>query len=232
MRTLPEDPPAVERALADRFTDPDELFDVLDGTGLPTGAVKRRADVHRDGDWHRSFHCWVLLEGGPRPSILYQRRGLHKDTWPGRLDVTVGGHYGHGETLVDVVREVEEEIGVAVALDQLLPLGRRICVNEHEVGVRDREVQDVFLWRCPLPLESFRPQPVEVEALTMVAVEDALRLFSGRLNRIEAEHLHADGTRDRGEVAAGDFIPNMDQYFFRAAVVADLASRGYPYLVL
>ena len=46
--------------VVDRFTNPDELFDVLDAAGRPTGRAKRRADVHRDGDWHRALHCWVL----------------------------------------------------------------------------------------------------------------------------------------------------------------------------
>lgn len=30
--------------------DPDELFDGITENRLPTGVVKRRADVHRDGD--------------------------------------------------------------------------------------------------------------------------------------------------------------------------------------
>ena len=46
-------------------------------------------------------------------------------------------------------------------------------------GTRDRELQDVFLWRSALPLDAFRPQPVEVAALAAVAVPDLLRLFAG-----------------------------------------------------
>ena len=40
--------------------DPDELFDVVDAGGNLTGIVKRRGDVHRDGDWHRAIHVWVI----------------------------------------------------------------------------------------------------------------------------------------------------------------------------
>jgi isopentenyldiphosphate isomerase len=216
--------------LEDPYTDPNELFDVLDATGRPTGEVKRRADVHRDGDWHRSFHCWVLSES--QPALIYQRRGLHKDTWPGRLDVTVGGHYRHGETLEDVVREVEEEIGRSVRLEDLRHLGRRVCVNEQESGIRDRELQDVFLWRTSLPLEAFRPQPVEVTALEMATIADVLRLFSGQAQHAPVERLLPDGTRTQGTISEGDFIPGLDRYFFRLAVTADLAGRDYPHLLI
>ena len=39
--------------------DPGELFDVVRGDGAPTGRIKPRAAVHRDGDWHRAVHVWV-----------------------------------------------------------------------------------------------------------------------------------------------------------------------------
>ena len=39
--------------------DPNEPFDVIRADGLPTGRVKARDAVHRDGDWHRAIHVWV-----------------------------------------------------------------------------------------------------------------------------------------------------------------------------
>ena len=93
-------------------TDPlDELFDVLNQDGSPTGQVKRRGDVHSDGDWHRAFHLWLVARdeyGIDR--VLFQRRASGKDTWPDHLDVAVGGHFRAGETIEDAVREIDEEI--------------------------------------------------------------------------------------------------------------------------
>ena len=71
--------------------DPDELFDVVDERGQPTGVVKRRADVHRDGDWHRAVHVWIVGLDADEPFILFQRRSPGKDTWPGKLDATAAG---------------------------------------------------------------------------------------------------------------------------------------------
>src|ERR671933_433987 len=48
-----------------------------------------------------------------------------KDTWPNKLDVTVGGHLGVGESVLDGIREVEEELGLTVVADELVSLGTR-----------------------------------------------------------------------------------------------------------
>src|SRR3954453_8946438 len=103
--------------------DPSELFDVVRADGKPTGEVKRRADVHRDGDWHRSVHVWIAGRDDRGRFFLVQRRSAQKDTWPLRFDATVGGHYRHGESLADALREVEEEIGIAATEQDLRRLG-------------------------------------------------------------------------------------------------------------
>jgi isopentenyldiphosphate isomerase len=216
----------------DPYTNPDELFDVLDGSGRPTGRAKRRADVHRDGDWHRALHCWVLDESDAAPHLLFQRRGAHKDTWPSRLDVTVGGHYAHGEALADVLREIEEEIGCPARLEDLIPLGVRIAVSEREDGIRDREIQDVFLWRSARRFAEYRPQPVEVTALVRVTLEDALALLAGTVAHVEARALTPDGVMHDETVTAEALIPTLDRYFYRVAVAADLTVRGYPHVVV
>ena len=220
-----------EKPALDPFSDPDERFDVMDAAGRPTGRTKRRAAVHRDGDWHRTFHCWIMLRDGARPELMLQRRGAGKDTFPLLLDVSVGGHFRAGETLADVVREVEEEVGVPASVADLLPVGRRRGVSETERFL-DREIQEVFLWRPALSLAGFRPQPGEVTALEAVAVADLIELLTGKFAAAHARILTPEGTLRAGNVAAADFIPTIDDYFLRVAVLADLAVRSYPYLLV
>nr|MBA3449676.1 NUDIX domain-containing protein [Chloroflexia bacterium] len=142
--------------------DPDEPFDVVLANGTPTGLVKPRSNIHRDGDWHRAIHVWVAgLDPSGAPFLMVQRRSSRKDTWPGRYDATVGGHYRAGEALAETVREIEEEIGVSTDIKSLRPLGVRDCANETEPGIIDREIQDVFLLRDDRPLADFRPNPAE-----------------------------------------------------------------------
>lgn len=210
--------------------DPAELFDLVAADGTPLGRTKPRAAVHRDGDWHRSVHVWVagVAEDGAL-FLLFQRRGMGKDTWPGRLDATVGGHYRAGEEITQALREVEEEIGVAAGLADLVRLGTRVSVHEEETGVRDRELQDVFLHRDDRPLAAYRPDPAEVAALVRFGLGSLLGFLAEerRGERIEGEAFFP-GAADAVTTifSRDDFIPSVDRYFYRVAVAAAAVLRG------
>lgn len=150
-----------------------EVLDVLNPLGYPTGQAKPRADVHRDGDLHRTFHLWLVREGR---YVLLQRRAAGKDLEAGKLDVAVGGHFGAGETLNDVLRETEEELGFTVRAGELEYLGTTHALREYP-DVRDNELQEAYLLRRDDPLESYSLNPDEVEVLYEVPLTGALALF-------------------------------------------------------
>ena len=57
--------------------------------GMKAGHTKARSVVHRDGDWHRAVHVWILcLETG---ELVLQRRAETKDAWAGLLDISTAG---------------------------------------------------------------------------------------------------------------------------------------------
>lgn len=155
------------------YTDPDELFDVLDEFGIPTGETKPRALVHKDGDWHRSFHLWILKDG---THVLLQRRSSKKDLEANKLDVTVGGHFGAGETLLEVVREVEEEIGLKVELKDLEFIETRQGERHYEHAI-DREFVDVYAMRCDQALDQYYLRCDEVSVLYEVPLDKAIDLY-------------------------------------------------------
>jgi len=121
--------------------DAHEPLDLLDADGAPTGRTKARAEVHRDGDWHRAFHLWVLHPDG---YLLLQRRSKAKDLAGGRVDVSVGGHLRAGETLLDALREAEEEIGLVVRPGDVEFLETQRSERVYPSGAIDREFQDVY----------------------------------------------------------------------------------------
>ncbi|GIW03743.1 MAG: DNA mismatch repair protein MutT [Thermomicrobiales bacterium] len=211
-----------------RAQDPHELFEVVTAAGIGTGQRKPRYAVHRDGDWHRAIHVWLVChDGNGQPCLVFQRRGLEKDTWPGYLDATVGGHVRAGERLEDTLRETEEEIGLAVEPKRLRWLGVRIAVTEREPDVRDRELQDVFLVLDEPPLTELRPNPDELEALVSVPIDGVLALFAGECEAVEGIGL---GSVRRVlhpvTVRLSDFIPSVDRYPYRMAIAARHVLRG------
>src|SRR5205085_9304025 len=167
-----------------------ELFDLYDAAGHALDRAKARDDVHRDGDWHRSAHIWIYTSEG---RLLFQRRAPDKDTWPGRLDASVGGHYRAGERLRGVVREAHEELGIEVDLDALVPLGVRRVVSL-EPGVIDREIQDIYLLRRDLPLTAYHPDPDEIDGLALLDAAEAARLHAGTIEHAAAAVLPRGAT--------------------------------------
>ena len=80
----------------------------------PTGKVKERGQVHKDGDWHRSVQVWVAQKDSTNNNVrvLMQRRSKYKDTHPNQLDVSCAGHVNAGDDILETtIRELEEELG-------------------------------------------------------------------------------------------------------------------------
>jgi isopentenyldiphosphate isomerase len=206
---------------------PHEPFDIIHADGTPTGRVKARAAVHRDGDWHRAIHVWVAGKSEGTPFLMFQRRSRRKDTWPGLYDATVGGHYRARESTTETLREVEEEIGISADGLALRPLGIRVCANEAVPGIVDRELQDVFLLLDDRPLEEYHPDPVELAALVRFELSELLSLLTGETATASGVSLSAgDHAIEPITAALVDFIPTVDRYFLRVAIAAGLVMRG------
>ncbi|KAL0327689.1 UNVERIFIED_CONTAM: Nudix hydrolase 3, partial [Sesamum angustifolium] len=53
-------------------------------------------EVHRDGDYHRAVHVWIVVES--TQEVLLQRRSDCKDSWPGVWDISSAGHISAGDS--------------------------------------------------------------------------------------------------------------------------------------
>lgn len=191
-----------------------EALDVLlPPAGVPSGVTKARSAVHRDGDLHRTLHLWIVSG----QNVLLQRRAAAKDLEPGKLDVTVGGHFGVGETLAEVLREAEEELGVVVTPGALEYLGT-FRATRHYPGVTDHELQESYLLRRNAPLTSYAPNPGEVEVLYELPLAGALALYEHGAP-VAAAGFDAYGRRndalliedDLIEQARGEVVARLEQ---------------------
>lgn len=76
-----------------------------------------RDEIHQKGLLHREIHIWFITPAG---EIIFQHRAKDKDTYPDKLDATVGGHVEPGMSYEETaVKECEEETGVNVDLEKL-----------------------------------------------------------------------------------------------------------------
>jgi isopentenyldiphosphate isomerase len=168
-------------------TDPDELLEVYDRDGRPTGRAKARGLIHRDGDWHLAFFCWIVREGVRGPELVLQKRSASKDVWPGRFDASAAGHVRFRESRAEVLREVDEELGLVVTEQELMSLPRHRQEHRHANGIIDREHHDLHLLRRDLPFEAYRPSPTEVSGLAGVPAVELADLAEGRRVSLETE---------------------------------------------
>jgi isopentenyldiphosphate isomerase len=209
----------------------DEWFDVVDCSGNPTGEVKRRSDVHRDGDWHRAFHCWVVMRShDAQPAIVFQRRSHAKDTYPGRLDVAVGGHYRAGEGFDEVVREIDEELGISPPVDSLVSIGRRWAEGITESWI-DREIEDVYVYALSAPVATLLPSAEEITALDVITVRAIDSLFHDDEPVVMSRRFlvgpdNVLGDESIAEVTREDFVPVRDNYWLRGAQAAQAVLDG------
>ncbi len=176
-----------------------------------------RAEVHRQGLWHEVFHCLIVRPGAP-PTVLLQRRRLAASHFPGKLDLSATGHIEANETVLDGVREIEEEIGLVVDPTRLTALGRRLMVDDSG-GTLNREIVHVFLLEDHTPLSHFDLNDRDVAGLIELTLTDLHSLvFHG--TSVRGRELDLRGAIADTSIAAVDLVPSIDGYWKVVAVMA------------
>lgn len=147
---------------------------------------KERELVHRDGDWHEVFHCWILEKRREKWWIYLQLRSLKKKDYPGDLDITAAGHIGAHERAEEGIREVEEELGIKVNYNELISLGV-IPYQIHTQAIHDAEFAHVFLYKHSGTIRDFTIQREELDGLYATLLDDFLNLIEESRASISVE---------------------------------------------
>ncbi|MEI5992615.1 NUDIX hydrolase [Candidatus Enterococcus mansonii] len=123
-----------------------------------------REEAHLKGLWHETFHCWFYTIEDNELTIYIQKRSSNKKDFPNQLDITAAGHLLAEETVLDGFREVKEELGIEVAINQALFLG--VFPVQISLGsFMDNEFTNVYLVNQKIMLGEFHLQEEEVESL-------------------------------------------------------------------
>jgi len=153
----------------------EEMLDIVDEQGNPTGETVARSRAHAEGVLHRTSHVWLLRSrvdpaaGLPEVQVLLQKRSDNKDSFPGCYDISSAGHIPAGCGFTEsALRELREELGITMAPEQLISLGN---IRKSDSAVfygrpyHDEQVSRVFYAVCDLEEDAFTLQESEVSAV-------------------------------------------------------------------
>ncbi len=206
-----------------------EQLDVVDEVGRYLRTAPRD-EVHQRGEWHRVFHCQIVTLRDGVPTAVLQQRSRTKAAFPGLIDISAAGHLAAGETPLDGVRELEEELGISPASTDLVPLGVRRLADDSGEGTLNCELTSVFLLRDDRPLTDYVLARDEVNAVLDAPIADLLALFGGAPS-ITVQGIasagHPDASEVTLEVTLDDFVPSSE-YWVVLMVMAQrfLAGQG------
>ncbi len=164
-----------------------------------------RDEVHRQGLWHETFHCWLVDD----EFVYIQKRSAEKKDFPSLFDITAAGHILATETVMDGIREVEEELGLVVDLKKVYAKG--VVRNEIKLpDFTDREFSNVFVYQSTFKPSDFLLQREEVASLHVVKRQELENLFLSKTEEVLCTNIF-DGTVV--EIGLANFVPHERAYF-------------------
>ncbi len=160
-----------------------EYLDYYDDKGNYLG-YKSRDDVHKEGLWHNTVHCWLYEFDG---SVYFQ---IRKDS--GKFYTTASGHVLKGETIKEAFkREIKEEIGLDIDSSDAILVGivpwKMDKVKKDGTVFKDRAKANVYVDLFEGNINSFKFDSNEVLGVVKANAKELLDLFKRGAGEIEAE---------------------------------------------
>jgi isopentenyldiphosphate isomerase len=152
------------------------LIDVLSESGLRTGEILPRAEIHRLGKYHRAVHLFLF---NSKNDLLLQRRSPTVDHAPGFWGISLTAHIDAGEfSSATVKREVEEELGLDASqlkFEFLFSFFREAILHETYI---DRQFMDVYVTCADIDPERIQFDRSEVSEVRFVSFEHFQEMIS------------------------------------------------------
>lgn len=134
-----------------------------------------RENIHKKGLLHREIHVWIYNDKG---EVIFQKRALTKDTYPGLLDVSVGGHVEIGDDyLTTAIKEMEEETGLKAEAKDLIYITRMQKNSfDKSTGVRNNKIRNVYAYRYNGDAKDLKVEKGEATGLEFWKIDKILNL--------------------------------------------------------
>ena len=169
---------AKEHGKVVRYLESQEFFDILDENGNKTGKTKLRSEVHRDGDWHRSVHIWIINDKG---DVLLQRRCATKDSYPNMLDISSAGHLSAGDdSLGGAIRELKEELDLDAKSGELQFIKTLRSSSKYNETFINNEFNDLYILRTNKTIDEMNFQKEEISEIFYVPYKEFKNMVINR----------------------------------------------------
>jgi len=137
--------------------------------------LETREKIHKDGLLHREIHIWFLT---PKAEIVFQHRAKDKDTYPDKLDATVGGHVepkmSYEET---AVKECKEETGIDIDLKNLVFLRKmRKKSFDEATGLTNNTIRSQYAYLYNGPINALQVEKGKAEGFEAWKIDDLSNL--------------------------------------------------------
>lgn len=145
-----------------------ELLDVLDEEGNLTGNKEDKDIIHEKGLWHREVCVLIRNRKG---EYLIQKRAATKKQAPNKWGMTAG-HVDAGEDFEEaMIREIREELGIEVALEELTPLSTFKEAFENETTTNNNYTRYYF-YATNRKIEDYTICLEELSELKYITIEE------------------------------------------------------------
>ncbi len=156
----------------------EEILDIFDENGNPTGRVKEKKQAHADGEWHKTAHIWII---NSKNELLLQRRSPNKPTHPNMWDISAAGHISAGESVLEgAVRELKEELGVSADKEQF----KHLFTVKQNKNPKNREFAEVYLVKLDLPVSQYVFEDDEVAEVKYIPYKVLQRMVEEKAEGI------------------------------------------------
>ena len=153
-----------------------ELLDIVDENNYLTGKVLDREIVHKEGLFHREVGVIIINE---KEELLLEKRAASKKQSPNKWAICAG-HIEAGDVPQRaIIREIKEEIGIDLKIEDLDFLGIFKRNKKFENGQENNTFIYIYVFRTDKKIEDYTIQVEElseVKYFTKDEIENALKM--------------------------------------------------------
>lgn len=158
-----------------------ELLEIINENDEVIG-LETREKIHKEGLLHREIHIWFLT---PQAEIVFQHRAKDKDTYPDKLDATVGGHVEpkmlYEET---AVKECKEETGIDIDLKKLVFLRKmRKKSFDEATGLTNNTIRSQYAYLYDGSINDLQVEDGKAEGFEAWKIDDLSHLSEDNKNK-------------------------------------------------